>query len=86
MGAILVSVSLVYVHILTTWCDWRIVQMQQETTKYAMNSVKEIRNLQCYPNEIILYYMSKCLLRYLLTENVVCLMPQLLSSILVAML
>jgi len=31
-------------HTLTTWCYWRLVQMQQETcSKYAMNLVNDIR-------------------------------------------
>jgi len=44
MGATLVSVSFVYLHMLTTWRYWRLVQMQQETcSQYAMNSVNDIR-------------------------------------------
>jgi len=39
-----VIVDVVFLHTLTTWCYWRLVQMQQETcSKYAMNLVTDIR-------------------------------------------
>jgi len=56
----------------------RLVQIQQETcSKYAMNLVNDIRlsSLLLSPNVYCVY---------LLIDNAVCLMPQLLSSILVA--
>ena len=67
MGATLLSVSLVYLPMQTTWCYWRLVQMPQETClKYAMNLVNDIR---LSSNAI----KSKCLL--CLSSNRSCRMP-----------
>jgi len=80
MGAILVYVSLMYLYKLTTWGYWRIVQIQQETySKYAMNSVNDIQLSSMLLSSNVCYV-------FLLIDHAACLMPQLLSSILVAML
>jgi len=57
MGALLVSVSLLYLFMLTTWCYLRLAKLQQETwSKYAMNLVSCIRlsSMLSSPNKYLL--------------------------------